>query len=97
MVSYCDTGDKFCDSGQNDTVHGHYVQEYGNDIASFVVDKYNQAKDGNGGGSKTSSGGSATQTQTGSSSDPTSTNSAGGYFAAPGGLLLVSLLVAMFA
>lgn len=94
MVSYCDTGDKFCDSGQNDTVHGHYVQEYGNAIASFVVDKYNQAKDGNGGSSKTSSGGSATQT--GSSSDPTSTNSAG-YLAAPGGLLLVSLLAAMFA
>ena len=87
MVSYCDTGDKFCDSGQNDTVHGHYVQEYGKAIAKFVVDKYNQAKDGNGGGGAT---------QTSSSSDPTSTNSAS-YLAAPGGLLLAALLTAMFA
>ncbi|KAF7546984.1 hypothetical protein G7Z17_g8041 [Cylindrodendrum hubeiense] len=40
MRSYCDTGDTFCDLGDDGEVHRLYISNYGDDIANFVVDKY---------------------------------------------------------
>ncbi|KAJ0118611.1 hypothetical protein J7T55_012863 [Diaporthe amygdali] len=42
MISYCDSGDYFCDNGTSAdalTIHESYVQVYGVDAAEYVVDK----------------------------------------------------------
>ncbi|KAK4210571.1 carbohydrate esterase family 5 protein, partial [Rhypophila decipiens] len=39
MVSYCDTGDVFCDRGDDQGVHRRYIQVYGAEAVAFVVDK----------------------------------------------------------
>ncbi|KAA8571915.1 hypothetical protein EYC84_001864 [Monilinia fructicola] len=38
-VSYCDTGDTFCDSGMSTAVHLGYVTKYGTAAAKFITDK----------------------------------------------------------
>jgi acetylxylan esterase len=40
--AYCDAGDPFCDLGPyfNGTAHTKYIQNYGDEVAQFVVDKY---------------------------------------------------------
>ncbi|KAF4472034.1 acetylxylan esterase 2 [Fusarium albosuccineum] len=46
--SYCDTGDKYCDQGDIAEVHREYVQNYGDEVADFVVAQYEKsAKGGN--------------------------------------------------
>ncbi|KAF8851237.1 alpha/beta-hydrolase [Acephala macrosclerotiorum] len=37
---YCDTGDEFCDPGNNLRVHLGYMQKHGTQAASFVAGKY---------------------------------------------------------
>jgi acetylxylan esterase len=37
--SYCDTGDPFCDSGRDMSVHLSYLRKYSDDATQFVVDK----------------------------------------------------------
>jgi hypothetical protein len=43
MVSYCDSGDTYCDSAGNSEqgirIHIGYVQEYGTNATDFVVSK----------------------------------------------------------
>ncbi|QSZ33587.1 hypothetical protein DSL72_005155 [Monilinia vaccinii-corymbosi] len=39
MISYCDTGDTFCDSGASVAVHMSYVTKYGTAAAKFITDK----------------------------------------------------------
>ncbi|KAM7192870.1 Acetylxylan esterase 2 [Naviculisporaceae sp. PSN 640] len=43
MVSYCDTGDRFCDRGDDEGVHRRYIQVYGAEAVSFVVNKVNSS------------------------------------------------------
>lgn len=66
--SYCDAGDPFCDLGEhfNGTAHKKYIQNYGDEVAKFVVDKYKN-------GATSSNGASATASSTAS---PTPTNGA---------------------
>lgn len=42
MISYCDSGDFFCDNGTAPdalAIHEGYVQEYGSQAAQYVVDQ----------------------------------------------------------
>ncbi|KAJ6790063.1 hypothetical protein PWT90_03974 [Aphanocladium album] len=64
IVSYCDTGDVYCASGNNRSVHGLYLVNYPEQMMNFVVDKYNAAG---------SSNSSSTNTTTTSTGGPTST------------------------
>ncbi|KAM4067038.1 cutinase domain-containing protein [Hirsutella rhossiliensis] len=84
MVSYCDTGDVFCDNGQDKKVHSSYIKRYGDDALKFIVDRYNKAAKSTGGtnltSSSTASGGTATAAPTASSTG--STGASGGSSAA---------------
>ncbi|KAF5005350.1 hypothetical protein FDECE_8162 [Fusarium decemcellulare] len=44
--SYCDTGDKYCDQGDVTKVHREYVQNYGDEVADFVVAQYEKSVKG---------------------------------------------------
>lgn len=42
MISYCDSGDYFCDNGTSPdalAIHEGYVQEYGAEAAQYVIDQ----------------------------------------------------------
>ncbi|GJD03152.1 cutinase [Colletotrichum higginsianum] len=41
MVSFCNTGDPFCDRGRNVQVHLRYVQSDGDKATQFVVSQFN--------------------------------------------------------
>lgn len=69
LVSYCDTGDVYCDAGKDKKVHGTYVQKYGDDMVKYIVDKYNAAtKSGGRNSTATASGGATTAAPTASGS-----------------------------
>ncbi|OAA54666.1 acetylxylan esterase precursor [Cordyceps fumosorosea ARSEF 2679] len=88
IVSFCDTGDVYCSSGQNRSVHGLYLVNYPKEMINFVVSGYNKATGSNvGGGNSTVttasptasssasvSGGSSSQASPTSSTSPTATN-----------------------
>ncbi|RFU74012.1 carbohydrate esterase family 5 [Trichoderma arundinaceum] len=87
IISYCDTGDIYCDSGSNATVHHLYIQRYGNEIVDFVVDQFEKATSTGSSSSTTASptasptpsstGGSGSGSGSGSNStSPTKTGSA---------------------
>jgi acetylxylan esterase len=69
LVSYCDTGDVFCDAGELDEVHGGYVERYGSDVVDFVVSQYN---DGGNDDASTSTSVAPTSSHTGASTTETS-------------------------
>ncbi|KAL7821260.1 carbohydrate esterase [Trichoderma aethiopicum] len=52
IISYCDTGDIYCDAGTNSTVHHMYIQRYGDEIVDFVVSQFEKSA-GSGSGSGT--------------------------------------------
>lgn len=68
IISYCDTGDIYCDSGSNATVHHLYIDRYGNDIVDFVVSQYQKAADSSSNSSSTTTAPPATS----ATSTPTS-------------------------
>ncbi|PNY25129.1 Acetylxylan esterase 2 [Tolypocladium capitatum] len=70
LVSYCDTGDVYCDLGADGKVHRSYVQKYGDDTVKYIVAKYNAAVK-NGGGNSTAIG-----TATATTAAPTTSGSA---------------------
>ncbi|KAF5249098.1 hypothetical protein FANTH_5574 [Fusarium anthophilum] len=41
--SYCDTGDVYCDVGNNTETHGSYFEKYGKEVVDFVVERYEKA------------------------------------------------------
>ncbi|KAL6880853.1 carbohydrate esterase [Trichoderma novae-zelandiae] len=43
IVSYCDTGDIYCDAGTNSTVHHLYIDRYGDEIVDFVVGQFDKS------------------------------------------------------
>ncbi|KAI9158885.1 Acetylxylan esterase [Paramyrothecium foliicola] len=45
VVLYCDTGDTWCDMGDDRDVHGHYIEEYGEQIVDYIVNQFEQADD----------------------------------------------------
>lgn len=80
LKSYCDTGDIYCDAGDDRPVHGEYVQRYGTDVVEEVIKAWNNATDSDvnsdggpafGGGSS----GNSTETTPGPTSTPTETAS----------------------
>lgn len=40
MRSFCDTGDRYCDEGDDSDVHGSYFEKYGRVVVDFVVQRY---------------------------------------------------------
>ncbi|KAL7944237.1 carbohydrate esterase family 5 protein [Trichoderma barbatum] len=70
IISYCDTGDIYCDSGSNRTVHHVYFERYGDEIVDFVVSQYEKS-------TSSGSGANATATKPFPSITPT-TGSGGG-------------------
>ncbi|TWU71995.1 hypothetical protein ED733_003056 [Metarhizium rileyi] len=47
IASWCDTGDTYCDLGNDKAVHGNYLSKYGKDIVQFIFEKYNGKSRGN--------------------------------------------------
>ncbi|QUC15857.1 uncharacterized protein UV8b_00098 [Ustilaginoidea virens] len=71
IASWCDTGDVYCDSGNDTATHGQYLPRYGTEIAKFLVEKY---QDSNTGASLNASASQpATAAATSSSSSPSGT------------------------
>lgn len=62
MRSYCDTGDVFCDLGTDGEVHRLYITNYGDDVANFVVQKYNDMMSKTTATASTTASGSASAT-----------------------------------
>ncbi|PON25811.1 hypothetical protein TGAM01_v205248 [Trichoderma gamsii] len=73
IISYCDTGDVYCDSGNNVTVHHLYIDRYGSEIVDFVVSQYQKAA-----GSSNSSSTTTAPPATSATATPTSGGSGGG-------------------
>ncbi|KAI8242314.1 hypothetical protein K4K57_006638 [Colletotrichum sp. SAR 10_99] len=44
IASWCDTGDVYCDIGNNTKVHGSYFANYTDDAVEFVVAQFNASK-----------------------------------------------------
>lgn len=94
MVSFCDTGDVYCDMGNDKAVHFLYFEKYADEALKFVVDRFNgdcagsgnkTEDNGTGGGSGEDSGsgsstesGTATTGPTGSQSSAAPTATGGG-------------------
>lgn len=43
IASWCDTGDVYCDNGQDSTVHGGYFGNYTTETVNWIVEKYDAA------------------------------------------------------
>ncbi|KAL8408623.1 hypothetical protein RB594_007171 [Gaeumannomyces avenae] len=83
MRSWCDTGDRYCATGNQSEVHGSYFNKYEGETTKWVVDKFEKAKsspaatttngNGNGNGSSSSSpSGGSTSAATTTSAPPNS-------------------------
>ncbi|KAJ5103463.1 hypothetical protein N7532_003992 [Penicillium argentinense] len=62
--AYCDAGDPFCDLGKfiNGTAHKKYIDNYGEEVAQFVVGKYKNGSSSVNGSSSTTSSSTSTPT-----------------------------------
>ncbi|KAK3399573.1 cutinase-domain-containing protein [Sordaria brevicollis] len=79
IASWCDTGDVYCDFGNDTTVHGGYFGNYTMETVNWIVEKYNasleaEESDGNYTGIWTSTAPAPTATSTGVSA-PTGSGS----------------------
>ncbi|KAK7429334.1 hypothetical protein QQZ08_004146 [Neonectria magnoliae] len=45
LRSFCDTGDTYCDRGNDTDVHGSYFTTYDEEVVDFVVERYEALKD----------------------------------------------------
>lgn len=92
IQSYCDSGDRYCDSGNSSAVHDGYVPEYGAQAAKFVVDQVksfsgNSSSGSNSTGSATSTAAAASGTSasgTGSGSGSSTATGTGAASASSG-------------
>ncbi|KAJ0122399.1 carbohydrate esterase family 5 protein [Diaporthe amygdali] len=91
MVSFCNSGDTFCDSGQNLTVHLSYVQDNGTSAVNFITQK---VKGGSGSSNSSSSSGSSGSS---SGSGTVTTNAAARGVAVPAGFALLAEAARMLA
>ncbi|POS68808.1 cutinase [Diaporthe helianthi] len=85
MVSFCNSGDTFCDSGTNLTVHLSYVQDNGTSAINFITQKVKE-----GSGSSNSLGST-------SATGIVTTNAAPRAVAAPAGFAVLAGAVRMLA
>ncbi|PFH57360.1 hypothetical protein XA68_15164 [Ophiocordyceps unilateralis] len=80
IVSYCDEGDYYCDRGRKRTVHSLYMSRYGAEVRRFVVDRFKNATDEQGGAKKHLSSTSRMAAMPTSTAPPSTSNGGG-----PGG------------
>nr|CEG05627.1 unnamed protein product [Fusarium clavum] len=73
LHAYCDTGDVYCDRGNDTEVHGSYFEKYGKDVVDLVVERYESAMS-EGTATPTSE---ATTSATSGTSEATSTDAPG--------------------
>ncbi|GKT48266.1 acetylxylan esterase 2 [Colletotrichum spaethianum] len=76
IESFCDTGDIYCDDGNNTGVHGSYFVNYTDDAVEFIVAQFNASKHSANGTAPTAT--------------PTSVPGSGAAASAPG--MLMSLI-----
>lgn len=69
LIEYCDTGDVYCDSGNNSTTHGSYINVYGDEAVDYIVDHYNNATGGSGNSSDSGSDSGSGSSSSNSDSD----------------------------
>ncbi|KIW36239.1 uncharacterized protein PV06_11486 [Exophiala oligosperma] len=74
MGSWCGRGDRYCDSGNNDTIHNLAPLTYDTDVVQFVVEKW-QNSTSQGGSGSTAIGTASSSTMAGSTGSPTNTAS----------------------
>lgn len=93
MRSWCDTGDRYCATGNLSEVHGSYFSKYEGETTKWVVDKFEKAKSapaattaaatssgsGSGSGSGNSPSGSSTGAPTTTTSAPPNSGASGTY------------------
>lgn len=77
LVSYCDTGDVYCDRGDEGEVHGEYIQRYGDDVFDFVVARWNEASDESSGNGETTTTATTSAGPAQTSGSPTQTDDDG--------------------
>ncbi|KAG7108902.1 Acetylxylan esterase 2 like protein [Verticillium longisporum] len=70
IASWCDTGDVYCDRGNNTEIHGGYFALYDDDAVDFVVDRWNATLE--------EEAEAAASGTSGAPSQPTETGAAGG-------------------
>lgn len=75
LRSYCDTGDVYCDLGEDRAVHRGYVEKYGDEVVKFVVKQFEDAKDNESSSSSTTASSTASRTASGTSISQTATSS----------------------
>jgi Cutinase len=88
MRSYCDMGDVFCDSGDNQTVHRLYWVTDREDAVNFIWSKFNDSK----------AAASPTSGTTGTPPTPTGSSNpnSGTIFSVPQGTMFNVFLAAIF-
>lgn len=83
MRSWCDTGDIYCDSGNNTKTHGTYFANYTMDAVNFIIEKFNETLTGSESGSGSGSGSGSNGTDGGGSSGGGSNSTGSGDSKAP--------------
>lgn len=73
LISFCDTGDVYCDSGDESGVHGSYFKTYKDDVVKYIVDKYEAATGGASGTTTATVVSSTTVAVTGTTTAPATT------------------------
>ncbi|KAH6880091.1 Alpha/Beta hydrolase protein [Thelonectria olida] len=78
MRSFCDTGDRYCDEGDDSTVHGSYFQKYGKTVVDFVVQQYEAMEKASASSpvATTAASATASSTSTSTSTQATATDNA---------------------
>jgi hypothetical protein len=79
MASWCDKGDKFCDAGQVDAIHGLYLSRYNTTMVQYVVERWQNSTESS--ATATSIGITNVSTGTRTASPTPSTNTASGLTA----------------
>ncbi|KFA52401.1 hypothetical protein S40293_05985 [Stachybotrys chartarum IBT 40293] len=77
IVSYCDTGDSYCDAGGDREVHGSYTEGYGDEVEDFVVGRYEGLAEGGDDSSSTQTSPSTTATDAPSTTTADTTETTG--------------------
>ncbi|KAF4122300.1 acetylxylan esterase [Geosmithia morbida] len=108
LISFCDTGDVYCDAGNNRTTHGSYIQVYGDEAADYIIDRYEKATgdssnstdsssagDGDGDGNSTDSGNAGNSDGDSNNSDDGGSGAASGMAPTLGVIGLASLVAAI--
>ncbi|PHH70021.1 hypothetical protein CDD82_7388 [Ophiocordyceps australis] len=95
IVSYCDSGDVYCDSGNSNAVHHGYLANYTDAAVDFILDRFHAASNSSAAPSPlpttSSSSPSSTVLPVSSSTAPATSSSSSGPAPSKSGLPVVSL------